>query len=177
MWKKVMFAACMAIMATAAQAQIGYKGQLTMEASAGVNQTGGMVAAVHLGGYLSSHSVLGVAAMYDKTTYIGGGDDSFGVAQWLGNLHYQYSLPLGKVVLLPTGGVLLGVERSDSQTRQGNLVLYGSQFVYGISAALNVEYVLGRHWTIALQPRMAYLINTEFDAVKLSLSAGFKYYF
>lgn len=167
----------MTMIAAAAQAQIGYKGQITLAASAGINQTGGMVAAVGIGGYVSQHSVIGLTALYDCTRYNAGDGDSFFVAQWLGNINYQYSLPVGKFILLPTGGVLLGMERSDPLTSQGNLVRTGSQFVYGLALEFGVEYVLGRHWAVVVEPRLAYLINANFDSVKLSASAGVKYYF
>ena len=41
----------------------------------------------------------------------------------------------------------------------------------------DVEYVLGRHWAIALEPRMTYLIKTQFDNVKMMANIGLKYYF
>lgn len=177
MWKKIILLVAVVIIATAAQAQIGYKGQITLAASAGLNQNGGMVAAACIGGYVSQHSVIGLAVLYDRTRYNAGGRDSFFVAQWLGNINYQYSLSMGKFMLMPTGGVLLGMERSDPLTSQGNLVRNGSQFVYGLALEFGVEYILGRHWAVAIEPRLSYLINANFDSVKVSASAGFKYYF
>lgn len=177
MWKKVITTVGLTVAVMAASAQIGYKGQLTLGATGGVNQTGGLALAAHVGGYLSPHSILGVGVLYDKTSYIGGEDDAFHVAQWLGNIHYQYSLPIGRFILLPTGGVLLGVEKSDPTTKQGNLIMNGSKFVYGLNIEFGIEYVLGRHWALALEPRLAYLINANFDNVKVSIGAGVKYYF
>lgn len=65
----------------------------------------------------------------------------------------------------------------DQRSRQGNILPYGNQFVYGLILQCDVEYVLGRHWAITLEPRMTYLIKTQFDNVRLSASVGVKYYF
>ncbi|KAA2659242.1 hypothetical protein F2S10_15285, partial [Alistipes onderdonkii] len=88
-----------------------------------------------------------------------------------------YAIPLGRFIVSPTGGILLGGEQCDQRSRQGNILPYGNQFVYGLILQCDVEYVLGRHWAITLEPRMTYLIKTQFDNVRLSASVGVKYYF
>lgn len=177
MWKKIMMTVAMMIMAMTVNAQIGYKGQVSLAADAGVNHLGGMTADLRIGCYLSSHSVLGAGFIWESSRYMAGEDETFSAAEWLGQIHYQYAIPLSRLVILPTAGVLLGVESCASTTNQGNRLPYGNKFTYGIMAEINIEYVLSRHWAIAFQPRLAYLINSNFDKVKVSAGVGVKYYF
>ena len=174
--KIVMLAVAMAAVA-GVRAQIGYKSQLLLEAGAGLTHVEGVAGTVRLGGFLSEHSLLGVGVMYDRTTYDATQDDSFATSQWFGELHYRYALPLNRFILMPGGGLLLGAERCDALSKQGNLLPYGNQFVYGVSAGVSAEYILGRHWALAVEPRLCYLIRTHFDNLKLSANVGIKYYF
>lgn len=177
MKRKIILLAGLVITAIGTKAQIGYKGQVAASATIGINHVGGMVGDVRIGGYLSEHSVLGVGVMIDFTKYDAAQSDSFGTKQWIGELYYHYALPLNRFVLLPGGGLLFGSEQCDQYSRKGNILPYGSQFVYGLMLEFNAEYILGRHWAISFGPRMIYLIKTEFDNVKMSANAGLKYYF
>ncbi len=78
-----MLAVAMAAVA-GVRAQIGYKGQLLLEAGAGLTHVEGVAGTVRLGGFLSEHSLLGVGVMYDRTTYDATQDDSFATSQWCG---------------------------------------------------------------------------------------------
>ena len=115
--------------------------------------------------------------MFDKIRYDATQGDSFDATQWLGEIHYQYAVALNRFVLLPSGGLLLGGESCDRLSRQGNLLPYQNQFVYGLFAEFGVEYVFSRHWAVTLNPRFQYLMKTSFDSLKLSGSVGLKYYF
>lgn len=163
--------------AMSAQAQIGYKGQVTAAVDGGITHLGGYVGAARIGAYLSPHSVLGGGVMFDKTCYDATLGDSFDATQWLGEIHYQYAAVLNRFVLLPSGGLLLGGESCDRLSRQGNLLPYQNQFVYGLFAEFGVEYVFSRHWAVVVSPRLQYLMKTSFDSLKLSGSVGLKYYF
>ena len=55
------------VAAMSAQAQIGYKGQVTAAVDGGITHLGGYVGAARIGAYLSPHSVLGGGVMFDKT--------------------------------------------------------------------------------------------------------------
>ena len=136
-----------------------------------------IVSTVRFDSYLSERSILGAGIILDRTRYDATQGDSFHTSQWLGVLHYRYAIPLGRFIVSPTGGVLLGGEQCDQRSRQGNILPYGNQFVYGLMLQCDVEYVLGRHWAIALEPRMTYLIKTQFDNVKMMANIGLKYYF
>ena len=174
---KLLVVAVMLLAAMSARAQIGYKGQVALGVSGGISNVGGFVGTARIGGYLSEHSILGAGMILDRTRYDATQGDSFHTSQWLGVMHYQYAIPLGRFIVSPTGGILLGGEQCDQRSRQGNILPYGNQFVYGLILQCDVEYVLGRHWAITLEPRMTYLIKTQFDNVRLSASVGVKYYF
>lgn len=177
MSKKIFLLAGMLIVAMNTYAQIGYKGQVAFDLSGGISNVGSFIGAARLSGYLSEHSVLGVGLIYDNTRYDATKGDTFHVAQWLGELHYQYAIPLNRFIFLPSGGLMLGGERADRLSKFGNILPYDNQFVYGMMLECNIEYVFGRHWAVALEPRMIYLIKTHFDNIKLSLGVGLKYYF
>ena len=190
MIKKALVVAVMLLAAMSARAQIGYKGQVALGVSGGISNVGGFVSTVRIDSYLSERSILGAGIILDRTRYDATQGDSFHTSQWLGVLHYRYAIPLGrpkslpipslctgKFIVSPTGGVLLGGEQCDQRSRQGNILPYGNQFVYGLMLQCDVEYVLGRHWAIALEPRMTYLIKTQFDNVKMMANIGLKYYF
>ena len=163
MIKKALVVAVMLLAAMSARAQIGYKGQVALGVSGGISNVGGFVSTVRIDSYLSERSILGAGIILDRTRY-----DA---------THYRYAIPLGRFIVSPTGGVLLGGEQCDQRSRQGNILPYGNQFVYGLMLQCDVEYVLGRHWAIALEPRMTYLIKTQFDNVKMMANIGLKYYF
>lgn len=177
MIKKALVVAVMLLAAMSARAQIGYKGQVALGVSGGISNVGGFVSTVRIDSYLSERSILGAGIILDRTRYDATQGDSFHTSQWLGVLHYRYAIPLGRFIVSPTGGVLLGGEQCDQRSRQGNILPYGNQFVYGLMLQCDVEYVLGRHWAIALEPRMTYLIKTQFDNVKMMANIGLKYYF
>ena len=177
MRKKIMLSMLAVMTALTVQAQIGYKGQVTAAIDGGITHLGGFVGSARIGAYLSPHSVLGGGVMFDKTRYDATLGDSFDAAQWLGEIHYQYAVALNRFVLLPSGGLLLGGESCDRLSRQGNLLPYQNQFMYGLFAEFGVEYVFGRHWAVAVNPRLQYLMKTNFDSWKLSGSVGLKYYF
>lgn len=175
--EKALVVAVMLLAAMSARAQIGYKGQVALGLSGGISNVGGFVGTARIGSYLSERSILGAGMILDRTRYDATQGDSFHTSQWLGVMHYQYAIPMGRFIVSPTGGILLGGEQCDQRSRQGNILPYGNQFVYGLILQCDVEYVLGRHWAIALEPRMTYLIKTQFDNVRLSASVGVKYYF
>lgn len=175
--EKALVVAVMLLAAMSARAQIGYKGQVALGLSGGISNVGGFVGTARIGSYLSERSILGAGIILDRTRYDATQGDSFHTSQWLGVMHYQYAIPMGRFIVSPTGGILLGGEQCDQRSRQGNILPYGNQFVYGLMLQCDVEYVLGRHWAIALEPRMTYLIKTQFDNVRLSASVGVKYYF
>lgn len=177
MVKKALVVAVMLLAAMSARAQIGYKGQVALGLSGGISNVGGFVGTARIGSYLSERSILGAGIILDRTRYDATQGDSFHTSQWLGVMHYQYAIPMGRFIVSPTGGILLGGEQCDQRSRQGNILPYGNQFVYGLMLQCDVEYVLGRHWTIALEPRMTYLIKTQFDNVKMMANIGLKYYF
>lgn len=177
MVKKALVVAVLLLAAMSARAQIGYKGQVALGLSGGISNVGGFVGTARIGSYLSERSILGAGIILDRTRYDATQGDSFHTSQWLGVMHYQYAIPMGRFIVSPTGGILLGGEQCDQRSRQGNILPYGNQFVYGLMLQCDVEYVLGRHWAIALEPRMTYLIKTQFDNVRLSASVGVKYYF
>ena len=165
------------VAAITVQAQIGYKGQVAVAVDGGISHLGGYTGAARIGAFLSQHSVLGIGAMFDRTQYDATLGDSFNATQWLGEIHYQYAVTLNRFVLLPTGGFMMGAESCDRLSRQGNLLPYENQFVYGLFAEFGVEYVFGRHWAVTLNPRLQYLMKTSFDSLKVSGSIGLKYYF
>lgn len=177
MIKKALVVAVMLLAAMSVRAQIGYKGQVALGISGGISNVGGFVGTARIGGYLSEHSILGAGMILDRTRYDATQGDSFLTSQWLGVLHYQYAIPLGRFIVSPTGGILLGGEQCDQRSRQGNILPYGNQFVYGLMLQCDVEYILGRHWAVTIGPRMSYLIKTQFDNVKMMANIGLKYYF
>ena len=89
----------------------------------------------------------------------------------------KYAVALNKFVLLPSGGLLLGGENCDQLSRQGNLLPYGDQFVYGLFSEFGVKYAFVRHWSVAVNFRLQYLMKTSFDSLKLSGSFELKFYF
>lgn len=165
------------VAAITVQAQIGYKGQVTVAVDGGISHLGGYTGAARIGAFLSQHSVLGIGAMFDRTQYDATLGDSFNATQWFGEIHYQYAVTLNRFVLLPTGGFMMGAESCGRLSRQGNLLPYENQFVYGLFAEFGVEYVFGRHWAVTLNPRLQYLMKTNFDNLKVSGNIGIKYYF
>lgn len=177
MMKKIMLLAGLMIAVASAKAQIGYKGQMAAGATIGINHVGGMVGNAKIGGYLSEHSILGAEVLFDNTRYDATQGDSFAATQWIGELYYQYAIPLNRFILLPGSGLMFGGEQCDRYSQKGNILPYGSQFVYGLAFELSVEYVLGRHWAVVFGPRMTYLIKTQFDNVKVMANIGLKYYF
>lgn len=177
MKRKVFLLSVATILVTAVQAQIGYKGQVTLSVNGGINSLMGYVADAATGVYISSHSILGVGAMFDRTGYDASQNDSFDATQWFGEFHYQYAVPLNKFILRPSGGFLMGAESCDPISRQGNLLPYNNQFVYGMFVEFGMEYVFCRHWALTLNPRFQYLMKTHFDKLKISGGLGLKYYF
>ena len=69
------------VAAMSAQAQIGYKGQVTAAVDGGITHLGGYVGAARIGAYLSPHSVLGGGVMFDKTRYDATLGDSFAICR------------------------------------------------------------------------------------------------
>ena len=63
MKQKVMLLMLAVVAAMSAQAQIGYKGQVTAAVDGGITHLGGYVGAARIGAYLSPHSVLRPAMM------------------------------------------------------------------------------------------------------------------
>ena len=105
----------MLLAAMSARAQIGYKGQVALGVSGGISNVGGFVSTVRIDSYLSERSILGAGIILDRTRYDATQGDSFHTSQWLGVLHYRYAIPLGRFIVSPTGGVLLGGEQCDQQ--------------------------------------------------------------
>lgn len=110
MVNKLLVVAVMLLAAMSARAQIGYKGQVALGVSGGISNVGGFVGTARIGGYLSEHSILGAGMILDRTRYDATQGDSFHTSQWLGVMHYQYAIPLGRFIVSPTGGILLGGE-------------------------------------------------------------------
>ncbi len=177
MKKKIVSLLAVLFVVATASAQIGYKGQVSFSASVGADLTNGILGAVSIDRYFSTHSVIGIGGSYVRTRYDASGGDSFRSAQWFGNIHYRYAVPLNRFVLMPSGGVLLGGEQCDRFSKQDNFVPYKDQFIYGVFLEFSAEYILGKYWSIFLAPKLDYLMKTNFDAVKLSGSAGVKVYF
>lgn len=123
MVNKLLVVAVMLLAAMSARAQIGYKGQVALGVSGGISNVGGFVGTARIGGYLSEHSILGAGMILDRTRYDATQGDSFHTSQWLGVMHYQYAIPLGRFIVSPTGGILLGGEQCDQRSRQGNTCL------------------------------------------------------
>lgn len=123
MIKKALVVAVMLLAAMSARAQIGYKGQVALGVSGGISNVGGFVSTVRIDSYLSERSILGAGIILDRTRYDATQGDSFHTSQWLGVLHYRYAIPLGRFIVSPTGGVLLGGEQCDQRSRQGNILL------------------------------------------------------
>lgn len=126
MVKKALVVAVMSIAAMSARAQIGYKGQVALGLSGGISNVGGFVGTARIGGYLSERSILGAGIILDRTRYDATQGDSFHTSQWLGVMHYQYAIPMGRFIVSPTGGILLGGEQCDQRSRQGNILPYGN---------------------------------------------------
>lgn len=160
-----------------ASAQIGYKGQVSFSASVGVDNANSVVGNVSIDRYVSARSVIGIGGSYGRTRYDVTGGDSFRAAQWVGNIHYRYALPLNRFILAPAGGILLGGEQCDRLSELGNIVPYQDRFIYGVFLEFSAEYVFGKHWSIFLAPKLDYLMKTNFDEVKLGGSAGVRVYF
>ncbi len=177
MKKKIVSLLAVLFVVATASAQIGYKGQVFFSASVGVDLTNGILGAVSIDRYFSSHSVIGIGGEYCRTRYDASGGDSFRSVQWLGNIHYRYAVPLNRFVLMPSGGVLLGGELCDRLSKQGNFVPYKDQFIYGVFLEFSAEYVLGKHLSLFLAPKLDYLMKTNFDEVKLGGNAGVRVYF
>ena len=117
MIKKALVVAVMLLAAMSARAQIGYKGQVALGVSGGISNVGGFVSTVRIDSYLSERSILGAGIILDRTRYDATQGDSFHTSQWLGVLHYRYAIPLGRFIVSPTGGVLLGGEQCDQRSR------------------------------------------------------------
>lgn len=164
-------------MTAAAQAQIGYKGQLSLELLPGITHCGGLTGTIRMAAFLSDHSNIGVGVWSDYTIYDAVHDDSFETSQWIGVLDYRYAFPLSRFIFMPGAGVFLGVERCDSISKLGKILTYGNQFIYGAVACIGIEYVLGRSWALDVEPRIHYLLRTHFDNLKLSMNIGIKCYF
>lgn len=177
MKKRILLVFAALLVAATASGQIGYKGQVSFAASVGVDRTNGILGVVTIDRYFSSHSVIGIGGSYGRTRYNASGGDSFHSAQWLGNIHYRYAVPLNRFVLMPSGGVLLGGEQCDRLSKQGNFVPYKDQFIYGVFLEFSAEYVLGKHLSLFLTPKLDYLMKTNFDEVKLGGNAGVRVYF
>ena len=175
--KRIFLLAIAIWMAAAAQAQIGYKGQMSMELLPGMTHTGDWTGPFRLGTSLSEHSNLGAGVWFDHTTYDASMGDSFGTSQWMGAVDYRYALPVNRFIFMPGGGLLLGGEQSDAVSKLGNLLPYANQFIYGMAVNLGIEYVLSRSWALVAEPRLHYLFKTHFDNLKLSINVGIKCYF
>ena len=113
MVKKALVVAVMLLAAMSARAQIGYKGQVALGLSGGISNVGGFVGTARIGSYLSERSILGAGIILDRTRYDATQGDSFHTSQWLGVMHYQYAIPMGRFIVSPTGGILLGGEQCD----------------------------------------------------------------
>lgn len=174
--KFLLTAVLLCVIATA-EAQIGYKGQTFSEVGIGIDQLGGAVIEVGFGRYFSAHSIIGIGGTYGRTKYRASGGDSFHAAQWVGNLHYRYAVPLNRFILSPAGGILLGGEQCDRFSEQGNIIPYKNRFVYGLFIGCSLEYILGRHLSIYIAPKMNYLMKTNFEEMKLMGVGGVRVYF
>ncbi len=172
----VLLLASLLVVATVS-GQIGYKGQVSLSASVGIDHVNGIIGAVGIDRYFSAHSVIGIGGAYCRTRCDVTGGDSFHATQWIGNIHYRYAVPLNRFVLSPTGGILLGGEQCDRFSKQGNFVPYANQFIYGVFLEFSAEYILGKHLSLFLAPKLDYLMKTNFDEVKLGGSAGVRVYF
>lgn len=161
--KKIVLMLASLFVAATVSAQIGYKGQVSFYVSVGVDHVNGIIGAVGVDGYISAHSVIVIGGSYGRTRYDVTGGDSFHSAQWLGNIHYRYAVPLNRFILMPSGGILLGGEQCDRFSQQGNFVPYANQFIYGVFLEFSAEYILGKHWSFFLAPRLDYLMKTNFD--------------
>lgn len=176
--KRRFFLSCVAVLlAWTSFAQIGYKGQVVLSAEGGINQFGGANAAFHLEGYVSSYSVLGAGVFYDRTGYRTFEGDAFRVVQWSGTVQYRYARSLGRFIVAPGGGFMLGGEACDRVSQWGNPLPYRGQLVYGFFVDFGAEYIWGRHWAVFLSPRLQYLVKTQFQNLKFSANAGVKFYF
>ena len=123
MVNKLLVVAVMLLAAMSARAQIGYKGQVALGVSGGISNVGGFVGTARIGGYLSEHSILGAGMILDRTRYDATQGDSFHTSQWLGVMHYQYAIPLGRFIVSPTGGILLGGSSAISDPAKGTSCL------------------------------------------------------
>ncbi len=159
------------------KAQIGYKGQVSLSAQVGIDRTNSLVYGADIDRFFSGHSVIGIGGAYCRTRYDAAGNDSFHSTQWLGNIHYRYAIPLNRFMLMPSGGILLGGEQCDRFSKQGNFVPYKNRFIYGVFLEFSAEYILGKHLSIFLAPKLNYLMKTNFDELNISGSAGVKVYF
>lgn len=176
--KRIFLAIIAAIwMIAAAQAQIGYKGQLSLELLPGITHRGGLTGAIRIGAFLSDHSNIGVGVRADYTIYDAVHGDSFNTSQWIGELDYRYAFPLSRFIFMPGAGVFFGAEQCDSISKLGNILTYGDQVIYGAGACVGIEYVLSRSWALEVEPRIHYLLRTHFDNLKLSINFGIKCYF
>lgn len=176
--KKRIFLLCAAVLFVGTSlAQIGYKGQVVLSAEGGINQSGGVNAAFRIEGYASAYSVLGAGVSYDRTEYRTVEDDAFLAAQWLGVVQYRYARPLGRFIVSPGVGFVLGGEHCDVVSRLGNPLPYRGRFVYGFCVDVGAEYVWGRHWAVFLCPRVQYLMKTQFRNFEFFTNLGVKFYF
>ena len=176
--KRRIFLLCAAVLfAWTSFAQIGYKGQVVLSTGGGVNQFGGLNAAFRIEGYVSAHSVLGAGVSYDRTGYRTVEGDVFRAVQWLGAVGYRYARPLGRFIVSPGVGFVLGGESCDAASRWGHPLPYRGQFVYGFCVDVGAEYVWGRHWAVFLCPRLQYLVKTQFQNFEFLTNIGVKFYF
>lgn len=157
--------------------QVGYKGQWMATVYGGVNSKGGFYMDAKAGIYITPGSVIGGGVMYMKSRYLALDEERFSVSHILFNGYYQYPIILKRFNIAPQGGILLGGEICDQNTNKGNYLKYGSKFVVGLQASISFEYLFNSHWALGIEPRLMYLINTNFDNVVLSCGIGVKYYF
>jgi len=95
----------------------------------------------------------------------------------VGNLSYWYAIPLNRFILSPGGGILLGGEQCDRFSEQSNIIPYKNRFVYGLFIGCGAEYILGRHLSFYIAPRMNCLMKTNFEELRLIGTAGMRVYF
>jgi len=175
--KKLLLTIIACSLVTVTEAQIGYKGQTFSEVGVGIDHLGGAVVEIGFGRYFSAHSIAGIGGTYGRTEYKASGGDSFHATQWVGNIHYRYAIPLNRFILSPAGGILLGGEQCDRLSEQGNIIPYKNRFVYGLFIGCSAEYILGRHLSFYIAPKLDYLMKTNFEEVKLGGNAGVRVYF
>ncbi len=177
MKKRIVLLLVLLVATATSKAQIGYKGQVSLSAQVGIDRTNSLVYGADIDRYFSAHSVIGIGGAYSRIRYDATGGDAFHATQWIGNIHYRYAIPLNRFMLIPSGGILLGGEQCDRFSKQGNFVPYKNRFIYGVFLEFSAEYILGKHLSIFLAPKLDYLMKTNFDELNISGSAGVRVYF